>query len=176
MDGKKFDQDTASVCQWREEAGVIHLKVVSDGTGGDRWIGRLGRKGIKVGRCVSEHLHSNRFEPTSGIEVEVVILRGSFFKDEDRTTENINVEAQRRGWVEPISDAACLIRWLVTDEEIEAMGLQAIVSMRGPLSVDGFDPCYLGADRREGSFLQGFLAQPKEWLPGDGFAYVLPHQ
>ena len=68
-----------------------------------------------------------------------------------------------------------MIREKFTDEEIEAMGLQWIVTMHEPIYIGGSSSSLLGADRRgDGSWLETYGCDPDyEWPHDCGFAFVV---
>src|SRR3990167_10606397 len=135
---------------WRERDGVIHFSVTSDGTTGEEWIKRLESKYFRVGKYAKDMLFSKNFKPTSGVTTEVVVLKGMLFKDDDRITKKIRVEADKRKLEKPNAEVACLIREAFTNEEITAMGLVWVVAMHEPIKDTNGDPSILCADRSNG--------------------------
>src|SRR3989338_5494643 len=81
---------------WRERDSVIYFSVTSSGTIGEEWIKRLERKGFRVSDYAKGMLFSRDFKPTNGVTTEVVVLKGMLFKDDDRITKKIRVEANKR--------------------------------------------------------------------------------
>jgi hypothetical protein len=164
------------VRKWREENGVINLgSVTSDGATGQDWIERLEKKGFKVGNCSKSILLSADFKPTIGVATEVVVLKGELFSN-DRVTRNIRAEADKRDWLKPNTEVACLIREKFTDKEIEAMGLWGIVVMHEPIKDSGGRPGLFSANRRGGGCrLSAFCGGPFDrWSRGGGFAFAVP--
>ena len=161
--------------RWREEDGVIYFSVTSDGTTGPQWIERLERQGFHVGSCAKRVLLSSAFEPTSGVTTEVAVLKGEFFEAGDRVTENIRAAATRCGFVPPSAEAACLIREMFTDKDIEAMGLWWIVTMHEPINDSDGVPVILGANRLgDGRCLYASFDEPGgRWYRDGGFAFAV---
>lgn len=160
---------------WREQDGVIRLSVTSDGATGPEWIGRLEKKGFRIGDCAKSVLLSPDFKPTSGVTTEIAVLKGTLFEDENRITKLIRSEALRRSLTKPNAEVACLIREKFSDEEIEAMGLLWIVVMHEPIKDFAGDPNLLSADRHDGGrWLNAHWGRPDDrWYRVNGFAFVV---
>ncbi len=161
---------------WREENDVIYFSVTSDGTTGEDWIMRLEDNGFRIVDDAKQALRSPDFMPTNsmvvGVTIEIVVFRGALFVDNDRTADKICAEVDK--CKKPNAEVACLIREKITDEEIEAMGLQCIITMHEPIRVDVSGcPLRLASDRRNRG---RWLSACDDW-PGnkfdrdDGFAF-----
>ncbi len=160
---------------WRQKDGLIYLSsVTSDGTTGKEWIERLEKKGFRVGKYAERALRSADFRPTSGITTEIAVLPGWLFEDDDRITSVIRVEAAKREFTEPNAEVTCLIREMLADKEIEAMGLWQIVVMHEPIKDLGY-PYLLCANRFHiGRYLHACcVGLYDEWGPGRGFAFAV---
>jgi len=161
----------------RERDGVIDLGIVtSDGTTGPQWIKRLEKKGFRLSKWAKDVLNSPDFKSTNGVITEVVVLKGMLWSDNDRTTKNIRVEAERKGLEKLNAEVACLIREKFSDEEIEAMGLLWIVAMHEPIKDSGGDPCLLDAGRSGGGPWLGaaYDGSDGRWCSAFGFAFARP--
>lgn len=160
---------------WREEDGVIYFSVTSDGTTGGGWIVRLESKGSRVGSSARRVLHSTGFKPTSSVTTEVAILKGMLFEDNDRTTEKIRAEADKRKLAKPNAELVCLICEKFTGKEIGAMGLRRVVAARKPIIVFGGTPCLLGVDRYNNEYQLGAYHDWPDhgWSRDDGFAFIV---
>jgi len=167
---------TKALCppvRWRKEDGTIYFDVVSDGTTGQGWIDRLEKKGIKIGDYAKSLLLSPDFKPTNGVKSTIAVLPGEMFFDQDRVTNKIRAEADRRKLTKPEAEVACLIREMFTDKEIEAMGLYWIIAMHEPIADSDGRLRLLGAGRRDGSWLDACCGGPgRRWPRGSGFAFV----
>ncbi len=106
-DGVPIFGDKSS--KWREEDGAIYFSVVSGGTTGENWIKRLPGTGFRVGYYAKKVLRSPDFKPTSGVTTEVAVLKGMLFEDNDRITNKIRAQADRRKLSKPNAELACLI-------------------------------------------------------------------
>ena len=163
------------VAKWTEKDGVIYLTVTSDGTSGEKWIGRLESKGFRVGDYAKSVLRSDDFKPTNGVTTKIAVLKGDLFSSENRITRKICAEAEKRKLQKPNAEVACLIRENFSDEEIEAMGLHWIVAFHEPIKDSGGNPDLLGTDRNDGGrWLCTYYDKPdRRWLHCDGFAFAV---
>jgi hypothetical protein len=166
---------------WREENGIIHFSVISDGTSGPAWIKRLEKKGFRIGDYAKSILKSKDFKPTSGIPTEVVVLKGMLFSDENRVTKKIRAYAETLSFnsqkpEKPNPEIAFLIREKFSDEDLKAMGLVWIVAMHEPINDSGGDPILLAADRSDDGhwLVAGWVSPGIRWDGGGGFAFALP--
>ncbi|GEM_PF-1069161 len=164
--------------KWRKENGVIYLPpLTTDGTTGEGWITRLGSKGIYLEDDARRVLRSPDFQPTkAGTVIEVAVLRGCLFENDDRTMKNICDYAEafqtpdKRNLLKSNAELACLIREKFTDEEIEEMGLLRIIAVHE--LIKGFLLCA----RRHvvGRWLNACHGRPNgRWLRDSGFAFAL---
>ncbi len=175
----RFLRDELSVSEptrsWREENGVVYFSVTSDGTTGEDWITRLESKGFRMGDYAKQVLRTPYFKPTSGVTTEVAVLKGMLFEDNDRITNKIRAEADKRNLSKPNAELACLIRQKFTDKEIEAMGLWYIVAMHEPINDSGGYPLLLDANRdNDGRWLSAYYDRPVFWWNrGLGFAFAV---
>ncbi|TSC84602.1 MAG: hypothetical protein G01um101417_133 [Parcubacteria group bacterium Gr01-1014_17] len=167
---------TKQTSSWREQDGVIHFSVTSDGTTGEAWITKLESKGFSVGDYAKQVLRSPDFKPTSSVTTEVAVLKGTLFKNEDRITKNIRAEADTRKLSKPNAEMACLIREKFTDKEIEAMGLWYIVAMHEPINdSDGYPNLLRTVRVGDGQWLGAYFDGPGgRWDSGGGFAFAVP--
>jgi hypothetical protein len=169
--------DQPLVHSWREQDGVIYFSVESDGTTGEDWITRLENKGFHVGDYAKQVFCSPDFKPTSGVTIEIVILKGTLFEyNYIRTAKHIHAEANKRKLDKPNAEVACLIREKFTDEEIKAMGLYWIVVMHEPINDSDDNPIFLRVDRGgSGNWLYAYFEPDDGWGSESGFAFVVSH-
>jgi hypothetical protein len=164
------------------EDGVIYITITSDGTTGPEWVKRLEGKGFDVRDSAKRVLDSEDFKPTNDVTIEIAILKGMLFKDDNRITKNIRAEADKRKLIKPNAEAACLIREKFTDEEIKAMGLRCIVVMHESFKGNGGYTYLLCADSsaRDNGLVACIDENNDEtirdewWQDDDGFAFVVP--
>lgn len=161
---------------WIEENGYILFKVTSDGTTGPEWFSRLEQKGFRVSPWAKNVLCSPEFKPTSDITTEIAILPGTLWNDDEGITSVIRAEAAARKLLSPNAEAACLIREMFSDKELEAMGLLWIVVMHEPIKDSDGRPLLLRADRSGGGrWLSAYCDGPgRRWDRDDGFAFAVP--
>ena len=160
------------VRKWQEKDGVITFTVTSDGTTGPQWIKRLKKGGFRVSDYVEQLL--NKMSTTDGVTIEVSVLTGELFSDDDRTTSKIRAEAESRGLIEPNPEIVCLIREKFTDKELEEMGIWAMVAMHEPINDAGGGPDLLDADRSGGGrWLAACYDEPdRRWHRDYSFAFA----
>jgi len=158
-----------------EKDGVIRFSVTSDGTTGEQWIVRLESKSFRVSGYAKSVLRSKSFKPNSGITYEIAVLKGEFFSDNKRITENIRKVAKKRNLSTPNAEVACLIREKFSDKELEAMGLYWIVAMHEPIKASDGGPRLLSISRNDyGSWLSADCGNPDyKWNHSGGFAFVV---
>ncbi len=157
MENGTFDSGQigeARVCEpalrWREENGIIRFNkpLLAPGISGEEWIKRLGSKNYAICPYVMSVLRSRDFQPlAAGAKVEIVVVKGKLFRDNYRTPADIRAEAQRRKFLNPCLEIACLVRDQFTDEGIGDMGLWAIIAMHDPIEDACGDRLLLGAFR-----------------------------
>jgi len=155
---------------------LISFSVTSNGLSGKEWITRLESKGFHVGDYAKSLLRSDDFKPTNGVTTEIAILKGMFFEDDERITKNIRSEANRREWITPNAEIACLIREMFTDEEIEDMGLWAIIAMHKSIKDSDGNPNLLSVYRiDDGRWLDTTSGYPDDgwWDREYGFAFAV---
>lgn len=164
---------------WREQDGLILLPpLVSDGTTGEEWIVRLEVKRLRINDWAKYLLRSPDFRPTSGVTHRIFVLPGRLFSDNGcgRTSADVRSEAARRGLSAPNVEAGCLIRELLTNADLEAMGLWWILAMHEPIEDSDGDPYKLLVNHRGGGCCElGALSDwtGKSWIVEGGFAFVL---
>lgn len=115
------------------------------------------------------------FQPTKGVNIEVAILKGELFKDGDRTSKNVRELALKRKLMRTKAEVACLIRDRFSDEDIRAMGLEAIVVFHEEIKDSAADPdCLVVQTNHSGGGLGGCYAEDdRSWKLSDGFAFAV---
>ncbi|MBU0625489.1 hypothetical protein KKF05_04060 [Patescibacteria group bacterium] len=165
---------SAPVRDWREQDGVIHFTVTSDGTTGEEWIARLEGKGFCVSEYAKSVLRSSDFKPMNGLTTRIAVLPGALFTDDDRVTRKIWVDAERRGFTKPNPEVACLIREKFSDDDLAVMGLFWLVTMHEPIEDFVGDSDLLFANR-DGHLLGAYYGRLDGWwFRNVGFAFVAP--
>lgn len=115
--------------KWFEVAGVIYLKVTSDGTTGKQWINRLKKQGFELSDFDEDMLSSASFHATTGIIYTIAVLKGDLFTDSNRITKEICSEAANRQLRMTSFEVSCLIRETFTDDDLESMGISWIITL-----------------------------------------------
>lgn len=152
------------------------FEVTSNGLSGEGWITRLKKARYNVGDYAMRLLRDKKFVATKGVTYRLAVIRGEEFEDENRITSKIREEATRRGYLTPSAEHAPLLRELISDEEIEAMGLYALIVMHEPIK-DAGDRSHLLSLRRYGGgrWLNAFWDNPcYRWSRGCGFVFLVP--
>jgi hypothetical protein len=158
------------VHNWRKKNGVIYFPVTSTGISGPQWIEDLEAGHYGVQGYARELILSDNFKPTNCV-TEIAVLTGELFDDDNRTTEKICVEATRDNKLTMSTlETACIIRKTLTDKEIAAMGLDAIIVMHHPLKDHDDILSLLSVDRK--SWLNSCYGLSKvKWPRNIGFAF-----
>ena len=126
-------ESTNPVNRWRKENGVIYFSVTSNGKTGKEWIEHLKDERYHIDGDAKDLLLSKAFNPTSGVTTEIAILtRTSLLRPKylmGFTTSDIINEAAILKFVKPNAEVACLIREMISDKEMGAMGFRYITVM-----------------------------------------------
>ncbi|MGH7926720.1 MAG: hypothetical protein ACREQV_02875, partial [Candidatus Binatia bacterium] len=75
--------------RWREEGGMVHFTLISNGTPGEEWITQFEANGRRLNKWAKALLRSPDFKPTNGVAYNVAVLKGELFSDSDRITWNV---------------------------------------------------------------------------------------
>jgi len=176
-------------CSWiKKDDGIIYFSITTDGTTGPEWIKRLGRNGFEVSRGYAESvLCSPDFNPTSGVTYNVVIIPCRTLRESGYcTTAEAEAEAERRGFVKPGAEIACLVREIVSIEDLKNMGFSSLKVMHEPIRGDEGKPSRLymnrdtlGSDLKIKSDAKRWLHSCKskpdnKWDRGYGFVFIVP--
>jgi hypothetical protein len=161
--------------KWTEENGVITFELTNNGWTGEEWITSLEASGHDLNYYAKQLLRSEDFKPSpAGDTLTIKVLKGELFSDEERRTDNIRAEANRREYQVSNAEIACLIREKFSNAELKKMGLYGIVAMHEPINDSDGDPSLLGANRHgDDSWLRADCGRPDfQWRRGRGFAFV----
>lgn len=159
--------------------GVIRFSVVGLGLSGPEMEKHLVSKGHENSDYAKHILNSPDYVPCEkGKVYNLVILPGKLFSDEERTTENIRDEGDRRNLIygENLpTEIGALVRLNFTNKEIEQMGLAWLVAMHKPVKDSDGNPTLLGTYRHDGkSWLRARWDEPgRRWRRGFGFVLGL---
>ncbi|MEI6627563.1 MAG: hypothetical protein WCL61_03125 [bacterium] len=158
---------------WYEQGGVIYFKVVSDGTTGEEWIKRLEVDGRVLTEEVKKLLCSPKFQPTSGVETKVSMIRGSMFSDEERVCGMVYYQAEKRNLSKLNPEIACLICEKFPNEENMKMDIFWIVVMHDPIKLDDGQSYVLCVSHDDNiRQLRTRIVNPtRRWGSSHGFAF-----
>lgn len=158
-----------------DEDGNIHFTLSpTTGMTHEQWEQHLERRGWRIGDYARQVLRRASEAPTNGVTYNIVVLPGKKVSDSDRITKKIRVVADKKGWLKPHWEVACLIRDTFTDEQLEQMGLWYIVTMHEPIEDFDGDPGLLSSNRSgDGRWLRAYCDGPGVGWDGDGgFAFA----
>jgi hypothetical protein len=174
LDGHKSSTEVAK-SKWTVAVdGTIVFSVTTDGASGGQCIKNLQELGFKVSDWAQSMLRSPKFKPSrAGLVIDVVVMRGTDFNDDDRSTKKIRAKAKKSGFLTPNAEVAYLIRKSFSDEDLKAMGLWWIAVMHEPIKDSGGGPSLLGVHRYgDGQWLSSRYGKPGfEWNDDGGFAF-----
>jgi hypothetical protein len=159
-----------------DDEGNIHFTLTSNGFTREQWEQHLERRGWRISDYARQVLRRASDAPTNGVVYNIVVRPGKKISDSDRITKKIRAAADKKGWLKPHWEVACLIHDTFTDEQLEQMGLWYIVTMHEPIKDSDGVPGVLCAIRDvDGRWLDAYCGRPGvSWDGNGGFAFVLP--
>lgn len=175
MENVMSDNEQKPVCRWHMENSIIYFAVTPNGWTGTEWLAWYEENGYMLSDEAKFVLTSPEFTRTpSGHEMQIAVLTGELFVDNERTTENARTQARLRELVTPNTDIACLVRKMFSNEEMEAMGLNWIVGMHIPIQ-GPIKPQLVGALQYNHELRLGscFDEPSNKWARRNGFAFVV---
>ena len=157
-------------------SNMIVRHVTTDGRTGEQFIDTLTTANYNLGDYGKQLLRSDKFVPTNGKTYKLVVMKGEEFEDNDRITSKIRDEAKKRGYLTPPVEVAPLLRELVSDEELEQMGLWYLIIMHEPITASDGYPDVLGIYRHgEGRWLYAYDGRAgRRWRRELGFVFLVP--
>lgn len=160
-----------------DDEGNIHFTLTSNGFTREQWEQHLERRGWRIGDCARQVLRLASEAPTNGVTYNIVVRPGKKISDSDRITKKIRAAADKKGWLKPHWEVACLIRDTFTDEQLEQMGLWYVVTMHEPINDSIGNPSLLYSYRNDdGRWLHALYDRPDAlWHDLGGFAFAVPH-
>jgi hypothetical protein len=158
---------------WHEgKDGIIRLTLTSDGTSGPEWVKRLWHCGVHLSPGSLYLLHSPDFKPTSGVTVEIAVVRRILFPRGQRSNRDIVSAAAKRKFRLLHPEMACLLREKISNKDVEDMGLWWIFTMHEPIKDDRDDPRILIVGReRNGCLSAEYYDLDSGRDIGDGLAF-----
>ena len=152
------------------------FEVTTDGRSGEQLTVDIEAQGDRVGDVAKQLIHGKKFVATNGITYKLALIMGDEFKDDDRITSNIRAEAAKHGYVDPPMELALYVREMFSDEDLEQIGLWALIIMHEAVADSDGNLSLLGLDRDVGGrSLSAFNVSPDdEWDRGFGFLFLVP--
>lgn len=159
-----------------DDEGNIHFTVTSNGMTREQWETHLERRNWRISDYGRQVLRRASEAPTNGVTYNIVVHPSKKISGSDRITKKIRAAADKKGWLKPHWEVACLIRDTFTDEQIEQMGLWYIVTMHEPIKDSDVGPDLLLSRRDgDGRWLGGVNSRPDgSWSDDGGFAFAVP--
>lgn len=158
-----------------DDEGNIHFTLTSNGFTCEQWEQQLGRLCYQFRNWTCDILRRARELPTNGVTYHIVVCPGDKISDFKRTTNKLCAWADKKGWVRPHWEVACLICNTFTKKQLEQMGLD-IVTMHKPIKDSVGNQSFLlvgcGVGGRR---LHAYAISPnRQWTDDCGFAFVIP--
>lgn len=152
------------------------FEVTTIGRSGEDSITALEGEGFRVADHAQELLRSKGFVASNGIVYKLALIMGIEFEDDQRTNAQIRAEATTRGYLNPPIEVAPYVREMFSDEDLEQMGLLALIIMHKPLRDSGDRLRLLGLDSDGGGrLLSPFSGRPGDsWIHSNGFLFLVP--
>lgn len=152
------------------------FEVTTDGRSGEQLITDIEAQGDRVGDIAKQLLRNKKFVATDGVTYKLALIMGDEFEDDDRITSNIRAEAAKRGYVDPSMELAPYVREMFSDEDLEQIGLWALIIMHEAVTDSRGYLDLLGLRRDGGGrVLSAFSGYPgRRWVRGRGFLFLVP--
>ncbi len=173
-------QTTPTPTAWTvDDEDNIHFTLTSNGFTREQWELHLVRRGWRIGGFARQVLRRASEAPTNGVTYNMVVCLGRKISNCNRITEKIRAAAEKKGWLKPHWEVACLIRDTFTDEQLKVMGLWYIVTMHEPIGIEHFSdgPSLLLSNRGvDGPWFNAYDCSRSggRWYGDGGFAFVTP--
>ncbi|MDD5566642.1 MAG: hypothetical protein PHH01_00405 [Patescibacteria group bacterium] len=152
------------------------IVITTNGRNGEQLIFDLRRQGNTIGRYAEGILYSTLLIVSNGKMYTLVIIPGDGFVDSQRTNQNIRAAAVARSYQTPPMELAPYLREKFSDEDLEQMGVRALILMHEPVAGLGGPREVLGVRRHVCS--DGLLSYPgrpnHKWPRGIGFVFLAP--
>ena len=152
------------------------FEVTTDGRSGEQLTVDIEAQGDRVGNVAKQLIHGKKFVATNGITYKLALIMADELEDDDRITSNIRAEAARRGYVDPPMELALYVREMFSDEDLEQIGLWALIIMHEVVTDSHGHLRLLGLYRYVGGRrLHAFDVSPDdEWDRDYGFLFLVP--
>ena len=152
------------------------FEVTTDGRNSEQFITDIEAQGDRVGNIAKQLLHSKKSVATNGVTYKFALIMGDEFKDEDRTTSNIRAKAAKCGYIDPSTELAPYIREMFFNEDLEQIGLWALIIMHEAIAGSRGNLSLLGLRRSDrGLWLDTFRGSPgRRWDRDFGFLFLVP--
>jgi hypothetical protein len=155
----------------KNEHGHYIIEVTGLALTGAEEIARLEAAGFRVGDYAKSMLTSTNPDSYDALHrleddkmYKVALILGKEVK-ENRTTANLQAYGHSFGYGKPLAGIQPRIREVVSDKQLEEMGVNYIASLHETINDSGGHPIVLSSDRNgDGQWLLGFWDHPvNEW-------------
>jgi len=165
MLSKDVPKDQWFSCQSQSEG---HFVITSSGVSGRRWIERLESCNVPIDEDAHSMLSREVFSLPVKISTEVMVLNGRNYASDsmDRLLDAV----KQRGLITPNPLVACILRLVLKQEEVSAMGYRAINVMHEPLRDLTGEMSQLALD---GTWLT-YRFEDDQVCTRSGYVYALP--
>ncbi len=157
-------------------SSIIHLPpITTTGRTVTELIRDLEKSGFRVSNWAKDVMSKKAFTTTNGKTYKLGMIKGSDF-DHDPSTDEVRARIASLGGITPSPECAPYLRELVSDKDLEAIGIWWIVVMHESIEDSGGVPDLLYVDRDDdGQWLHAYHARPGDrWDRRGGFAFLLP--
>lgn len=153
-------------------------QITALGLTGTAWIKRLEKNGYKLSTYAEQLLNSPEWEKHRMKKGEKVSVSLVLHKDVGTypTTQKIQDYAGTKGYQKPKGELVLLIREVISDEEIEKLGLGYIAALHDPIKdSDGFPHVLCARRGRGGRWVDAYWDSPRRrWSAGGASAFLVP--
>lgn len=151
---------------------TITLKLKSKGLTGTEYIKHLEKKGFSIGTW-AENISKQVNKTKKDTSYEIIIFN---FDKDYVTTQEVQDEAQKRGYIAPPVEVSYLLREELSDNDLKEMGLTWLIIMHEPITGSDDDPRLLGLDRNGGGRWLGayYGTSTGRWFRECGFVFLAP--
>ncbi len=150
------------------------IEVTSDGRNERQFISSLERAGYNISSQAKNILQETALVDLEEQTHKLVIIRGKEFDGECLTT-NVHAEAEHRGYLIPPVEVAFLLREVISDKELEQMGLLWLIVMHEPIRHGGHLSLFSLNQANKGRNLDVSVYHPNGcWDRRCGFVFLAP--
>lgn len=148
----------------------IYVSFRSPGISGAEWFEKLKSHGIEIEPDVESILKSKGFVPTKN-DYKLVIIVGSKFQYGNRTISFVREHAYRRGLFKVTLEAACILRYLFSDDDLKEMFLHSLVAVSTHAKKEFTNVLGFDVDDKPNSLKTYCVKEILRWRRSTGFVF-----